>query len=165
MISEKKKKNIEEHEVIKPPAKNFFYNPTENFFSFSFLRSIKPPPPPTRDPPRWPRHEGETHPAGHTAKHESTIAVIKPAAKPCRADPNGLEVVEPCVFRPGGVGLGPGVVEPLWWVDLRWFVVVVFGCSELIYGGCGGSGWEGFVTAIGYFLWEIIIMKNKKYNI
>ena len=43
--------------------------------------------------------------------------------------------------------------------------MVVFGCSELIYGGCGGGGWEGFVTAIGYFLWEIIIMKNKKYNI
>ena len=36
------------------------------------------------------------HPAGHAAKHESTIAVVKPVAKPCRADPNGLEVVEPC---------------------------------------------------------------------
>jgi hypothetical protein len=29
---------------------------------------------------------------------------------------------------------------------------VVFGCSGLIYGGCGGGEWEGFVMAIGYFL-------------
>jgi hypothetical protein len=43
--------------------------------------------------------------------------------------------------------------------------VVVFGCSGLIYGGCGGGGWEGFVMAVGYFWWEIIIKKNKKYNI
>uniref|UniRef100_A0A2N9GUL3 Uncharacterized protein n=1 Tax=Fagus sylvatica TaxID=28930 RepID=A0A2N9GUL3_FAGSY len=59
-------------------------------------------------------HPQETHPAahGHAAKHESTIAVVKPAAKPCRADPNGLEVVEPCRSRPGGVGLGLEVVEP-----------------------------------------------------
>uniref|UniRef100_A0A2N9H6J9 Uncharacterized protein n=1 Tax=Fagus sylvatica TaxID=28930 RepID=A0A2N9H6J9_FAGSY len=60
-----------------------------------------------REPPRWPRREGETHPAGHAAKHESTIAVVKPAAKPCRADPNGLEVVEPCRSRPGGGGAVP----------------------------------------------------------
>jgi hypothetical protein len=33
-------------------------------------------------------------------------------AKPCRADPNGLEVVESCRSRPGGVGLGLEVVEP-----------------------------------------------------
>jgi hypothetical protein len=43
--------------------------------------------------------------------------------------------------------------------------VVVFGCSGLIYGGCDGGGWEGFVMAVGYFLWEIIIKQNKKYNI
>ena len=42
-------------------------------------------------------------------------------------------------------------------------VAVVFGCSGLIYGGCGGDGWEGFVMVVGYFLWEIIIKKNKKY--
>ena len=51
-----------------------------------------------RDPPHWPRRKGETHPAGH--------------AKPCRADPNGLEVVEPCRSRPGGVSLALEVVEP-----------------------------------------------------
>jgi hypothetical protein len=45
-------------------------------------------------------------------------------------------------------------------------VAVVFGCSGLIYGGCGGGGgWEGFVMGVGYFLWEIIVKKNKKYNI
>ena len=57
--------------------------------------------PQRRDPPRWPRREART-----------TIAIVKPAAKPCRADPNGLEVVEPCRSRPGGVGLGLEVVEP-----------------------------------------------------
>ena len=41
MISEKKKvkkerKNIEEHEVIKPAAEKKFYNPTEIFFFFLF---------------------------------------------------------------------------------------------------------------------------------
>jgi hypothetical protein len=44
-------------------------------------------------------------------------------------------------------------------------VAVVFGCSGLIYGGCGGGRWEGFVMTVGYFLCEIIIKKNKKYNI
>ena len=29
---------------------------------------------------------------------------------------------------------------------------MVFGYSGLIYGGCGGGGWEGFVMTIGYFL-------------
>uniref|UniRef100_A0A2N9EKS2 Uncharacterized protein n=1 Tax=Fagus sylvatica TaxID=28930 RepID=A0A2N9EKS2_FAGSY len=49
-----------------------------------------------RGPAHWPNREGETHPACHATKHESTITVVKPAAKPCRADPNGLEVVELC---------------------------------------------------------------------
>jgi hypothetical protein len=63
------------------------------------------------------------HPTGHAAKHESTIAVVKPAAKPCRADPNGL-VVEPCRTRPGGVGLGLEVVEPCRLVAEKLILVV-----------------------------------------
>jgi hypothetical protein len=46
---------------------------------------------------------------------------------------------------------------------------VGFGCSGLIYGGCGGGGWEGFGYGRWLFWlivgWEIIIKKNKKYNI
>jgi hypothetical protein len=103
----------EEHEVIKPQAEKSFYNPTEKFFFF-FSQICKTTTTceashhhhpqetyPTghaakQRPAHWPNHEGETHPAGHAKKHESIIAVVKPATKPCRSDPNGLKVVESC---------------------------------------------------------------------
>jgi hypothetical protein len=61
------------------------------------------------------------------------------------------------------------VVEPSdlhggFWL-LRNFICGGFWLLWLIYGGCGGGEWEGIVMTVGYFLWEIMIKKNKKYNI
>ena len=148
MISEKKKKNIEENEVIKPPAENFFYNPTENFFSFSFLRSIKPPPPvkpttttahkrPTslatprrRDPPRWSHREARIHYRSHKACRQ---------ALPCRSQRfggGGALRISPwrSRSRPGGGGA----------IMVGWFTVV-----------CGGGFWLLWVDLRWLWWWRV----------
>uniref|UniRef100_A0A2N9HFB8 CCHC-type domain-containing protein n=1 Tax=Fagus sylvatica TaxID=28930 RepID=A0A2N9HFB8_FAGSY len=95
--------------LTKPVTKAKFVKPPPPVRPATTTTHKRPTPlatPRNRDLLHWPNREGETHPAGHAAKHESTIAVVKPAAKPCRADPNGLEV-EPCRSRPGGGGAVP----------------------------------------------------------
>uniref|UniRef100_A0A2N9I7M2 Protein DETOXIFICATION n=1 Tax=Fagus sylvatica TaxID=28930 RepID=A0A2N9I7M2_FAGSY len=57
-------------------------------------------------PPRWPRREGENHPAGHAAKERPTP---RPSLPPSLAvpDPNGLEAGPALgIMRPGAVTAG-----------------------------------------------------------
>ena len=117
----------------------------------------------------------------HATKHE-----LHPAgqALPCRSQRSGGGAVPISAEGVGGKDLFGWlflVAEKfhLWWFLVAekfhlWFVVV-FCCWEikycggfwllwLIYGGCGGGG-VGRITAVGYFWWETIIQKSKKYNI
>ena len=89
-----------------PPPEIFFINQQRIFFFFSQIctattceashhhrpQETHPTATPRRRyPPRWPRREGENHPAGHAPKE-------RPTPRPSLAvpDPNGLEVTHPC---------------------------------------------------------------------